>query len=54
MAATNRNEGMFMFHIHLKTAQPIGIKASLEVGALSLSEFAWEVLSEAGIELAAL
>ncbi len=34
MAATNRNEGVFMFHIHLETAQSIGIKASLEVGDL--------------------
>ncbi len=35
MGTTNRNEGVFMIHIHLKTAQPIGIKASLEVGDLS-------------------
>jgi hypothetical protein len=37
MTATNRNEGVFMFHIHLKTAQSIGIKASLKVGDLSLN-----------------
>jgi hypothetical protein len=29
MGATNRNEGVFRYHIYLKTAQPIGTKVCL-------------------------